>query len=88
MPGARPGGMGADFRAGLTPRGYLAASAPPVFACVLAAPRGLLALLLSLAVCLGIRRLAKARLGGMTGDVQGLAVEVSEVAVLLAYAAR
>jgi adenosylcobinamide-GDP ribazoletransferase len=35
----------------------------------------------------GIIRLARSRLGGVTGDVFGLTVELSELIVLLTFAA-
>ncbi|TAN50735.1 MAG: adenosylcobinamide-GDP ribazoletransferase [Methylococcaceae bacterium] len=47
---------------------------------------GLAVLLTALLVCWAVRTLALARLGGVTGDVCGAAVELVETAVLLAAA--
>lgn len=90
QPLARPGGMAAEFALGLTPATVgLAALVPAAFALygLLAEPRVLIALTLAHAVAWLIARRARARLGGVTGDVFGLTVELSELAVLLAFAA-
>ena len=50
--------------------------------------RGLAAMLLVALTVWGLSRLARARLGGMTGDVLGFTVEISELLVLLVFAAR
>lgn len=82
---ARADGQGAAFHAGVRPSavalGLVAALAAAVFALggfgVAAVAAGLLAAVAAAAVI-------APRLGGMTGDVLGAAVELSEVAVLLA----
>jgi adenosylcobinamide-GDP ribazoletransferase len=53
-----------------------------------AEPRLWIALGLAHLAALGVVMLARARLGGITGDVLGLTVELSELAVLLAFAAH
>jgi adenosylcobinamide-GDP ribazoletransferase len=88
QPLARPGGLGADFAAGLTGRAL-------VWGLLL--PLGLLLLLLTIqafvavVVAIGVTgwlmRAARLRLGGVTGDVYGLVVELSELAMLLVFAA-
>lgn len=85
QPMARPGGMGADFALGLTRRGYLAAAVLPLALLALGWPRTLLAAAAAHLLALAVIRLARARLGGVTGDVMGLTVELGETAVLLAF---
>jgi adenosylcobinamide-GDP ribazoletransferase len=88
QPMARPGGLGAEFALGLTRRAFLSAAALPLALSLAGGPRGILAAALAHLVALGVIRLARARLGGVTGDVLGLTVELSEAAVLLVFAAR
>lgn len=88
QPQARPGGLGASFAAGLTP-GILAAGAiVPLLLWSRAPLAGSLALLVTGAALWGMLWLARARLGGVTGDVYGLVVEISELMVLLVFALR
>ena len=86
QPSARPGGMGHDFAAGLTPRTLLLAALLPGLLVVLAGPRAVVAALLAHLVAVAVIRTAQARLGGLTGDVLGLVVELAELTVLLTYA--
>jgi cobalamin synthase len=44
--------------------------------------------LLAVSAMLALVRLARQRLGGVTGDVYGLVVEVSEVVLLLVFVAQ
>lgn len=85
QPTARPGGMGADFALGLKGRVFLAAALVPLALIALDWPRMLLAAGLAHLLALGIIALARARLGGVTGDVFGLTVEAGETAALLAF---
>ena len=87
---ARPDGLGATFAAGLTRTTLAAALVAPLLTLLIfgANLRGLLAVGVVLLVCFGVIRLAYARIGGVTGDVYGLAIELSEAAFLLVYAAR
>ena len=88
QPLARPGGLGADFAAGLTGRTLLGALILPLLLSLLFPTLRLwAALALMLGLTWAITRMAGARLGGVTGDVYGLAVELGELAFLLAYAA-
>jgi adenosylcobinamide-GDP ribazoletransferase len=87
QPSARPGGLGAAFSQGLTPASLAVAAVVPAVVAVLGGWRALAAVLAALLVILVIIRVARARLGGITGDVLGLAVELSELAVLLTFAA-
>ncbi|MBI5565734.1 MAG: adenosylcobinamide-GDP ribazoletransferase [Chloroflexi bacterium] len=87
QPSARPGGMGEAFKQGLKGTVYLGAAVVPI---VLIAPgswRAIIAAALVHLVVWGIIRLTRSRLGGVTGDVFGLTVEVSELIVLLVFAA-
>lgn len=86
-PRARPGGLGADFAAGLTPPIFVLGSILPLGLVVLGGVRGWVALVSAGLVTLGIVLFAKARLGGVTGDVLGLTVELAELSVLLVYSA-
>ncbi len=86
--GARPGGLGADFALGLRPAGLLAAAAALVLVAALGRAQALLAVGVAHAVAWLILQVARRRLGGVTGDILGLTVEMTELAVLLVYAAR
>ena len=85
-PYVRPGGMGSAMSAHL-PRtaavlGLLLAAA----GVLVAGKIGALALAVAVAAWLGLRWMMVRRLGGMTGDTLGAAVELTEVAVLVALA--
>jgi adenosylcobinamide-GDP ribazoletransferase len=85
QPLARPGGMAAEMAQGMSFRRLMLAGLIPLALALAGGWRGVAA---AAAVCLtawGIFRVARARLGGVTGDVMGLTVEVSELLVLLAY---
>jgi adenosylcobinamide-GDP ribazoletransferase len=83
QPQARPGGMGADFSLGLSNRAFWQGALPVVCLATLSGWRGLAAFLLAHLAAIGIFRLAKKRLGGVSGDVFGLTVEATEIVVLL-----
>ncbi len=87
QPNARPGGLGADFALGLQPRTLWLAGAATLLLTLLGGGRGLVALALAHGVALLVFRAARARLGGVTGDVFGLTVELAELTVLLTFAA-
>jgi adenosylcobinamide-GDP ribazoletransferase len=87
QPIARPEGMAADFAAGLTNTSILAGAVLPVALIFWGGwPAALAAIIASLAVT-GIFAFARSRIGGVTGDVFGLIIEVTELMVLLTYAA-
>ena len=90
QPPARPGGLGADFKHGLTPRVVALAALAPLVWVVVGLLYGwwplLIAIVLAHLVALAIMAVARARLGGVTGDVFGLTVELSELITLLAIA--
>jgi len=87
LPLARPSGMGADFAAGFR-RSFViwGAIIPLVIAIVLGAD-GILAVTAGLVSTVFVLWLAKSRIGGVTGDVFGMVVEVVETIVLLAFVA-
>jgi len=85
QPLARPGGMGADFALGLQIRAFFLAGIPLIGIMILGSWRAVLAVLLAHLAAWGIFHLARARLGGVTGDVFGLTVEITELAVLLVF---
>jgi adenosylcobinamide-GDP ribazoletransferase len=87
QPLARPGGMGADFARGLKPAALVWGGLIPLALAATTFPRGLAALLAALATAGGVVLLARHRIGGVTGDVFGAVIELSELAVLLAFSA-
>ena len=85
QPLARPTGMGADFAAGLAkPAIALGALVPLALVIWLKAP-GLIALVVGVLALLTILRIARTNLGGVSGDVFGLIIEIVEVMVLLVF---
>ncbi|MBE0697300.1 MAG: adenosylcobinamide-GDP ribazoletransferase, partial [Anaerolineaceae bacterium] len=87
QPMARPGGLGAEFALGVKWHTYLVAAILPVGLVILGGARAAAAVLLALVAVSVVIRVACARLGGLTGDVLGLIVELSELVVLLVFAA-
>ena len=83
QPQAHSGGLGADFAHGLAGRTVLLAALVPLAVLAADGGRGLLAGVLAGVLVWGAWRLARARLGGLTGDVLGLTVELAELGVLL-----
>lgn len=91
QPLARPDGLAAQFAAGLTLETIMLAALLPaalLVAGVLGSWQLLLAAAFAHLVAFGLVALARARLGGVTGDVFGLIAEVSELAGLLAFTAH
>jgi len=80
---ARSEGMAADFALGLRPRHLVPAAVAPLLLAASLGWRGAFAVLAGLAVTAGIVRLAHRRLGGVTGDVMGMTIELVETVVLL-----
>ncbi len=85
MPLARSGGMGADFAAGLRKASLFWGGLIPLGLALVLGWNGLLAVTLGLLTAFGVLTLAKNRIGGVTGDVFGLLVEVIEIVVLLVF---
>lgn len=84
QPLARPSGLGADFAAGLSSRSQGWALIVPLLV-LLSAPtfQTCGAVVAAVGVTWFIIRVAHKRLGGVTGDVYGLVVELSELSILL-----
>ena len=89
---ARPMGLGAEFKAGFQQSTWWIALLLPVAMTIFGSYLlGLQVLIAGLSVVLlgwGVSRFAKRQLGGFTGDVLGLAVELSELLCLLIFAIR
>ncbi len=85
LPQARPGGMGADFAAGVRPAAFWITATLPISLAVLLGMQGAFAVLAALISGAALLRLAWKRIGGVTGDVLGALVEVAETAVLLTF---
>ncbi len=85
QPAARPGGLGAAFSAALPKESWIGAAIVPLVLIVPGAPRSIYAALAAALATFGIVYLARSRLGGVTGDVFGLTIEVVEVVVLLVF---
>ena len=85
LPLARPSGMGADFALGFQ-RSFIVWGAliPAVIGMALGL-RGVLAILAGIATAGLILGLAKSRIGGVTGDVFGMLVEIVETVILLMF---
>ena len=88
QPSARPGGLGAAFRPGLGWMGWIISAVVPLGLAVLCGWRGLGALVIGCVCAVCIIRLARIRLGGLTGDVFGLIVESVEAVILLVLVAH
>jgi adenosylcobinamide-GDP ribazoletransferase len=85
LPLARSGGMGADFSSGLRRSFIYVGVVLPMGLALTLGMRGIISLLAGLAGAALVLWLAKSRIGGVTGDVFGMVVEVVESAVLLAF---
>lgn len=92
QPSARGDGMGAGFAAGLTPDVFAVAGLTVLLIATPLLLRGdwrvPIAILAAHVAAFAVIRFANQRLGGVTGDIYGLVVELSELAVLLVYAAK
>ena len=88
QPQARANGMGAEFARGITRRTILVAAIMPMFLMVvgLVAWQVLAAIIAAHAIAFIVIRFARTRIGGVTGDVIGLTVELSETVMLLIFA--
>ncbi len=86
QPFAGSGGLGSTFAEGLTVRNVVVAGLLPALILVIVAWQYWLILpaaAFSLLICLGVIGLARKQIGGVTGDVLGAVVELSEVAMLI-----
>ena len=85
LPLARPGGMGADFASGFHRSFVYIGALLPLGLAMILGTRGVISLLAGLAAAALVLWLAKSRIGGVTGDVFGMIVEVVETVVLLVF---
>lgn len=85
QPQARPGGLGAAFAGQLSRWGLLVGALTPAALATLFGLHAWLAAAMGCLAALAAVALARRRLGGVTGDVFGLVVELSELAVLLGF---
>jgi adenosylcobinamide-GDP ribazoletransferase len=85
MPLARPGGMGADFASGLRRGAIFIGAVLPLGLAFLLGTQGLIAVLAAVLATAAVLGLAKARINGVTGDVFGALVEVTETVILLMF---
>lgn len=85
LPCARPGGLGSAMNDGVTARSRLAALLLTLFFCLCTGWRGLAALLTALAVTALLLSAALRRLGGVTGDVFGCLIELTESCMLMVF---
>jgi len=85
MPLARAGGMGADFAAGFRKSAMLVTVIFPLGLAIFIGMQGIIALLASMVGAAAVLGLAFARIKGVTGDVFGLLVEVTETIILLSF---
>lgn len=84
MPLARPSGMGADFAAGFRRSFIVWGAIVPLAVAILFGIRGVLSVA-GLGAAASVLWLAKSRIGGVTGDVFGMVVEIVETVVLIAF---
>jgi len=85
VPLARPSGMGADFALGFRRSFILWGAVIPLVIAFLLGIRGVLAILVGLGTLSLILLFARSRIGGVTGDVFGMTVEIVEAVVLLTF---
>ena len=88
IPPARPSGMGADFAAGLRRSFIVWGAVIPLALALLLGARGVLSALAGVGAAALILWFAKSRIGGVTGDVFGMLVEIVETVVLLVFLAN
>jgi len=85
FPLARPSGMGADFASGFRGSFILWGAIIPLMIALLLGIRGVFSALAGVGAAALILWFAKSRIGGVTGDVFGMIVEVVEVVALLVF---
>jgi len=87
LPLARPSGMGADFASGFRRSFMFWGALIPLAIAIILGVRGILSIVTGVVAMICVLWLAKSRIGGVTGDVFGMVVEVVETIVLLTFVA-
>ena len=87
LPQARASGMGADFASGLRRSFIFWGALIPLAIAIILGLHGILSSVTGLITTVFVLWLAKSRIGGVTGDVFGMIVEVVETIVLLTFVA-
>jgi adenosylcobinamide-GDP ribazoletransferase len=85
LPLARPSGMGADFALGFRGPFIIWGAVLPLAIAIFLGLHGIVSTLAGLGAGALVLRLAKSRIGGVTGDVFGMVVEIVETIVLIAF---
>lgn len=85
LPQARASGMGADFAYGFQRSFLFWGAIIPVVLVIFLGARGLLSALAGVGAGVLVLWLAKSRIGGVTGDVFGMIVEIVETVVVLVF---
>jgi adenosylcobinamide-GDP ribazoletransferase len=85
FPLARSSGMAADFKSGLHQSSIMLSAIIPLTLLVLLGLRGIFSAFVGILTAALILWIAKSRIGGVTGDVFGMIVEVVETTVLLTF---
>lgn len=85
LPLARASGMGADLASGFRRSFMIWGALVPLVIAIMLGMRGILSTLAGLGAAGSVLWLAKSRIGGVTGDVFGMVVEIVEIVVLLAF---
>ncbi|HSB00996.1 MAG TPA: adenosylcobinamide-GDP ribazoletransferase [Anaerolineales bacterium] len=88
LPLARPSGMSADFASGFRRSFLLWGAILPLGIATLLGARGFLSVLAGVGAAALVLWFTKSRIGGVTGDVFGMVVEVVETVVLLVFVAN
>ena len=88
LPLAHPGGMGADFASGLKRSAIFITAILPLGLAFLLGMQGFVAVLTALIAAAAVLGLSYRRIGGVTGDVLGMLVEVTETVILLSFVFR
>lgn len=85
LPLAHPGGMGADFASGLKRSAIFITAILPLGLAFLLGAQGIYAVPVALFAAIAVLGLAIMRINGVSGDVFGMLVEVTETSVLLTF---
>ena len=85
QPPAREGGMGAEFALTLTWDVVLVAAIAPMILLAYGGLAAIIAIAAAHLVIVWLISVVRKRIGGVTGDVFGLTVEVAEIVILLAF---